>query len=310
MEFRNPDEDLPRDFDLRRTEHYQALRKPLDASMFIDALQSEMRAELGALNDAMPLDWLQIRPRPGNQGAVKLSPLDALPEPANLGRLKKVIVGRWGTVALIDVLKEAVLRSDCRITISSMFGRGEIAGGQLLERLLLVLYAYGTNAGIRAVAAGEHGHREDELYYIPRRYLSADLVRALAIDIANATFGARQQTIWGAGSTTVASDSTHFPLRRLRCADLLARRTQVHGDPLAGHQLLRVGGRGDDRRGDAPRHRDGRRGQLHDTHGQSIIRFGLTRVLGFDLLPRIKAINRVRLYRPSTGEPIHSWARR
>jgi hypothetical protein len=41
MEFRNPDEDLPRDFDLRRTEHYQALRKPLDAGMFIDALQSE-----------------------------------------------------------------------------------------------------------------------------------------------------------------------------------------------------------------------------------------------------------------------------
>jgi len=34
-----------------------------------------------------------------------------------------------------------------------------------------------------------------------------------------------------------------------------------------------------------------------DTHGQSIIGFGLTRLLGFDLLPRIKAINRVRLYR-------------
>jgi len=49
-----------------------------------------MRAELGTLNDAMPLDWLEIRPRPGNQGAVKLSPLDALPEPANLGRLKNV----------------------------------------------------------------------------------------------------------------------------------------------------------------------------------------------------------------------------
>ena len=39
-----------------------------------------------------------------------------------------------------------------------------------------------------------------------------------------------------------------------------------------------------------------------DTHGQSIIGFGLTRLLGFDLLPRIKAINRVRLYRPGPGE--------
>jgi hypothetical protein len=81
--------DLPRDFDVRRTEHYQALRKPLDPAMFIDTLQGETRAELGALNDAMPLDWLEIRPRPGNQGSITLSPLDALPEPTNLGRLKR-----------------------------------------------------------------------------------------------------------------------------------------------------------------------------------------------------------------------------
>ncbi|MEV7010755.1 hypothetical protein [Streptosporangium sp. NPDC051022] len=59
MEFRNPDEDLPVDFDARRTEHYQALRKPLDPRAFIEDLQQEMRAELCALNEAMPLEWLQ-----------------------------------------------------------------------------------------------------------------------------------------------------------------------------------------------------------------------------------------------------------
>jgi TnpA family transposase len=32
----------------------------------------------------------------------------------------------------------------------------------------------------------------------------------LAVDIANATFAVRQRTLWGAGSTAVASDSTHF----------------------------------------------------------------------------------------------------
>jgi Tn3 transposase DDE domain len=39
-----------------------------------------------------------------------------------------------------------------------------------------------------------------------------------------------------------------------------------------------------------------------DIHGQSEIGFGI-RLLGFDLLPRIKQINRVRLYRPTAGEP-------
>ncbi len=40
-----------------------------------------------------------------------------------------------------------------------------------------------------------------------------------------------------------------------------------------------------------------------DTHGQSVIGFGMTRLLGFDLLPRIKPINRVRLYRPGRRRP-------
>ena len=44
-------------------------------------------------------------------------------------------------------------------------------------------------------------------------------------------------------------------------------------------------------------------GNYVDTHGQSEIGFGITRLLGFDLLPRIKQINKVRLYRPAAGQP-------
>ncbi len=40
-----------------------------------------------------------------------------------------------------------------------------------------------------------------------------------------------------------------------------------------------------------------------DSHGQSEIGFGITRLLGFDLLPRIKRINTVKLYRPVPGDP-------
>ena len=45
-----------------------------------------------------------------------------------------------------------------------------------------------------------------------------------------------------------------------------------------------------------------------DSHGQSEIGFGITRLLGFDLLPRIKRINKTRLYRPAAGEP-GAWPR-
>jgi hypothetical protein len=63
-----------------------------------------MRAELDALHDELPrLAWLQIAER--REGDIKLSPLDAAPEPRNLRRLKKEITARWGTGPLIDMLK-------------------------------------------------------------------------------------------------------------------------------------------------------------------------------------------------------------
>jgi hypothetical protein len=110
--WRNPDQDLPADFEDRRVEHYQALRKPLDPSRFIDELKAELRGELAALNDALPrLAWVDIADRPG--GAVRLSPLEVAPEPRNLRRLKREVERRWGVVPLIDMLKEAALRTGC-----------------------------------------------------------------------------------------------------------------------------------------------------------------------------------------------------
>lgn len=43
-------------------------------------------------------------------------------------------------------------------------------------------------------------------------------------------------------------------------------------------------------------------GNYVDTRGRSEIGFGITRLLGFELLPRIKRIDTVRLYRPAAGE--------
>lgn len=44
-------------------------------------------------------------------------------------------------------------------------------------------------------------------------------------------------------------------------------------------------------------------GNYTDTHGQSEIAFGITRLLNVDLLQRIKQINKVKLYRPAAGDP-------
>jgi hypothetical protein len=67
-----------------------------------------------------------------------------------------------------------------------------------------VAYAYGTNAGIGAVAQGDHGHRESDIRYVARRYFTLEGARAVAVELANATVAARQSGIWGESTTTVA----------------------------------------------------------------------------------------------------------
>jgi TnpA family transposase len=314
--WRNPDQDLPHDFEAHRDAHYAALRKPLDPTAFIDQLRGEMRDELAALDTSLPkLPWLEIADR-GKNGAIKLTDLDAAPEPRNLRRLKTEVRTRWGTVPLIDMLKEAVLRTGCLVGVTGTAGRGDLAPEVLAERLLLAIYAYGTNTGIRAIAgSAQHGHGEDDIRYVRRRYLTAEVARTIATEIANATFAARAQTVWGAGSTAVASDSTHFGAfdqniftewhsryggRGVLIYWHVERKSMAIHSQLISCTASEVAAMVEG----AMRHGTTMEveGNYVDSHGQSEIGFGITRLLGFDLLPRIKRINKVRLYRPAAGE--------
>ena len=209
---RNPDLDLPADFEANRAENYARLRKPLDPGRFTGELREELDAEPSALNDALGgkgLAWLKIAER-RNAGTIHLTPLDAAPEPRNLRRLKTAIRARWGVVPLMDMLTETCLRTGCLSVFTPAGTQNHLDPQVLFERLLLLIYAYGTGTGIRAAAAGDHPHTEDDLRYARRRYLTVEACRQAARIIANATFAARQAALWGEGTTAVASDSTHF----------------------------------------------------------------------------------------------------
>ena len=313
--WRNPDEDLPADYAARRVEHYRSLRKPMDPGVFVGELREQMDAELSALNDALPkLGWLDVAER--RSGAIRLTPLDAQPEPRNLRRVKADVLRRWGTVPLVDMLKETVLRTGCLDTVTSVTTGGSIRPDVLAERLLLAIYAYGTNTGIRAVAAGTHGHSEDEIRYVRRRYLTVEAARSIAVQIADATFAARRQALWGAGSTAVASDSVH--VRALDQNLLTEWHSRYHGRgvliywhverrSMAVHSQLMACSASEVAAmvEGAMRHDTtmSLEANYTDSHGQSEIGFAITRLLDFDLLPRIKQINKTRLYRPRAGEP-------
>ncbi|MFZ0158952.1 MAG: Tn3 family transposase [Kineosporiaceae bacterium] len=313
--WRNPDEDLPMDFEARRAEHYAELRTPLDPAEFIATLQGEMTAALATLDTDLPgLDWVDVRDRPS--GAIRLTPLDAAPEPRNLRRIKAEVTRRWSGVPLIDVLKETVLRTGCLTGVTSAAGAGSMPAGLLAERLMLAIYGYGTNTGIKAVISAGHAHSEDDVRYVRRRYLTPATARMIAIAIADATFAARDPRLWGSGCTAVASDSTHFRSwdqnlftewhSRYGGRGILVYWHVERGSVVVHSQTLAASAsevaamvEGAIRHGTTMQVE----GNYVDTHGQSEIGFGITRLLGVDLLPRIKRINKVRLYRPASGKP-------
>jgi TnpA family transposase len=294
-------------------EHYRELRKPLDPGEFIAGLRGELDGELSTLNEALSeLSWLSITDR--RSGAITLTPIEAQIEPRNLRRLKAEVLRRWGTVPLVDMLKEAVLRTGCLDTVSSVAGRSSLSAEVLAERLLLVIYALGTNTGIAAVTAGGQAHSEDDLHYTRRRYLTLDAARAIAVRIADATFAARRAALWGVGSTAIASDSTHvrawdqniftewhsrYGGRGVLIYWHVERHSMVVHSQLISCSASEVAAmiEGARRHGTAM----SVEGNYVDSHGQSEIGFGITRLLGFDLLPRIKRINKVKLYVPATG---------
>jgi Tn3 transposase DDE domain len=208
--YRNADRDLPADFEAKREEYYKALSVPREAKAFVETLQQEMIQALSSFDRALPKISDQVRLLPKKGGWIHLSPLKRQAEPQNLGRLKAEIRKRWGGTPLLDILKEAALRTGFPSHFRSPGRRETLDQETLLMRLLLCLYGMGTNIGIKAVSEGDHGQSYQELLATRRRYIHADQLRAAIVDVTNATFQARLQHIWGEVTTTCASDSTQF----------------------------------------------------------------------------------------------------
>nr|WP_231618707.1 Tn3 family transposase [Nonomuraea sp. SBT364] len=300
LKWRNPDDDLPQDYEERRVENYAKLRKPLDARRFTG-----------------DLPWLRIVER-NKGGAILLTPLEPLPEPRNLRKLKAAVRQRWGVVPLLDMFTETALRTGCLDGLIPAGTRIGMEPREFFERMLLVIYAYGTGAGIRSVASGEHPYSEEDLRYSRHRFLSVAGARQVAKVIANATFAARQSWLWGEGTTAVASDSTHFSAfdqnifteyhsryKRAKRGVLIYWTVETCGSMAIYSQHLTcsasevhamVEG--------AMRHETNMAVETNyvDSHGASIIGFGVTRLLNFDLVARFKQINIMKLYLPGKGD--------
>ena len=207
--YRNPDDDLPKNFEERREENYKALNQPLDVEPFIAALKRAMKDGLSKLDSGLPKNSKVEITDKGN-GWICLSPLDAQTEPANLALLKTEVARRWPMTSLIDFLKEADLRIGFTEKFQTTANREILGRDTLQKRLILSLYALGTNAGLKRVSAGEHGESYKDLLYVRRKFIHKDNLKSAVSEVADAIFRVRAQEVWGDATTTCASDSKKF----------------------------------------------------------------------------------------------------
>jgi TnpA family transposase len=313
--FRNPDDDLPKDFETKRGSYYEALHQPQDVETFIQRLQQEMAAALEKLNRNLPNNP-QVQLLPKNGGWISLSPLEPQPEPANLGRLKAELFRRWSVVGLLDMLKETDLRVHFTDGFASPTPREHLDRTILQKRLLLCLYGLGTNIGLKRVAAGDHGESHRELVYTLQRYLSPEHLRAAIRQVVNAIFQVRLPHIWGEGTTACASDSKKFGAfdqnlltewhARYRGPGVmiywhLERKAACIYSQLKSCSSSEVAAMIEG----VLRHCTDMAVDRNyvDTHGQSEVAFALCSLLGFRLLPRLKGIHAQKLYYVNPGDP-------
>lgn len=312
--YRNPEEDLPTDFEQQKEAYYQALQQPEDVEVFISNLQQQMTDGLTKLDQGMPKNE-PVKILTKNNGWIKLSPFAALPEPLNLKRLKKEIEQRWSMTSLLDMLKETDLRVNFTQHFRSVSSRENLNPKVLQKRLLIDLYGLGTNTGIKRLSLGELGEKYQDLLYVRRKFIHKSQLRNAIAEIVNATFAAKLPQIWGEGTTTCASDSKKFG---------------AWDQNLMTEWHIRYGGRGVmiywhvDKNSACIysqlktcsssevaamiegllRHCTNMKVEKNyvDSHGQSEVAFAFTHLLGFNLMPRLKAIHKQKLYLPQTGQ--------
>ncbi|MDE1675218.1 Tn3 family transposase [Nocardia gipuzkoensis] len=275
--WRNPEDDLPGDFDTAREVHYAAIRQPLDPTEFITGLEQRMAATLERLDQGLAdgsTGGVRVTSRKG-ESWFSVQKLDKLPEPENLDKIKAEVTRRWGTLDLLDVLKDADFLTEFTTEFTSVASREALDRDTLRRRLLLDLFALGTNMGIRQIVnTGEHSESEAALRHVRRHFITRDNLRRAIAKLVNATFAARDPHWWGTG-TSCASDSKKFGSWESNLMtqyhqrygghggdDLLARRTQERLHLLSAEIVLQFGGRGHDRRAAAALHRRRDRIQL------------------------------------------------
>lgn len=307
----DPNKDVPQDFEEKRDTYYSQLNLTQDAKVFVNNLRQELAEQLQSLNADLPSNSFVNIQDHIETPKFKVARLKPLPEPQNLKAVKSELLSRWDMVGLPDMLKEAALDTRFLREFQTAGRYHNLSRSDLDMRLILCIYALGSNIGIKRLAAATDIATTRELEHVRNRFIDSKSLKAANAVLVNAILSIRDSSIWGPVGTACASDSQHFgawdanPLaemhQRYKQAGIMAY-THTEGKSVCIYtQGTAVASleyasmiRGLMQHGtDMEIER-----QYTDSHGQTEVAFAFCRMLGVDLAPRIKRISYMKLFTP------------
>ena len=210
--FRNPDEDLPSDWEDRRIEYYQERGLPLCADEFIAPIKDKLYSSLDDFNRFLTRkqDVFISHPRGGERGIFNVPKIEKRPERPLIQKIKQDVISQWGIQDLLDIFLEA----DRRVHFSRFFRssgtRQVLTKQEIRERLLLVIFSLGTNMGLSRIhSAAKPTCSCDDLRYFRDRFITVESLRQAITALTNRILEIRNPAIWGRG-TACASDGKYL----------------------------------------------------------------------------------------------------
>lgn len=310
--YRNPEDDLPKYFEEHRKEYFNLLGVPLSAEVFTDQLRQEMERYLKAFDDNYPKNDLVSIVKKKGKPWILLTPLKKIEEPKTIQKIKEAVLSQWGIIDLLDVLKEVDLRENFTDCFSTAGNREILDRNSIRKRLLLCLFALGTNTGLKRTAgASRSAVSFEELRHIKKFFVNKDDLRESIDVVVNAIFKIRNPKIWRSVSTACAADSKQFGCYAKNLLTEWSPRHHNSGVMIYWHvndQYICVHSQlksctssevASMLQGIIDQDTDMEiESQYVDSHGKSELGFALSYLQQFDLLPRYKTIGNQKLYLP------------
>jgi len=311
--YRNPDKDLPQDFDNNRVNYYKEINKPLDAERIIAELKNEMAFWLLKFNKNLPRNKKVVITQRKKKPWIKVTPLIPQKEPLNIAKLKEEISNKWLGTNLLDILKEVEIREDFTSAFESVASKEVMSKSELQYRLILCIFALATNTGLKRISSNIPNVSYDELKYVQKRFINKSNLRGAIIKIINGNLNIRDKELFSDITISLAADS-----RKIQAWDqnlitewhvryrgpgimvywhvdkkALCVYSQVKSCSSSEIVSMIEGIVNHSTNADVKK-------SYVDSNGQSLVAFGFSYLLDFALLPRLKGIGSERLYTPNT----------